>query len=142
MPIDKDVVTSRLSHMREHTKFLKNVTSIPFEEFESDQRNCLSAQHAAQLAIECAIDIGSHIISALDLGQVETYAKIFETLALNGIIDKSLAEKLSKMAGFRNILVHEYLAVDLKLVYENIRQGIDDFIAFVKAVTAFLEKTA
>ncbi len=142
MPVDEQVVMSRLERMRQHVKFLKKITQVPLEEFLADARNHLSAQHATQLAIECAIDIGSHIVSALDLGPVETYAKIFETLALNKIITRPLSEKMCRMTAFRNILVHEYLAVDLKLVFENIEKGTGDFTAFEKAIIAFLEKKA
>jgi uncharacterized protein YutE (UPF0331/DUF86 family) len=42
------------------------------------------------------------------------------------------------MAGFRNILVHEYLEIDRRKVYRVLRDDLGDFDRFVKAVSKLL----
>ena len=44
---------------------------------------------------------------------------------------------LKKMISFRNIIVHEYLLLDLKAVYENLKK-LDDFRKFAKFIEKFL----
>ncbi len=44
------------------------------------------------------------------------------------------------MAGFRNILVHQYLEIDEREVYRNLQLGPDDFETFVDHVLAFLQR--
>lgn len=44
------------------------------------------------------------------------------------------------MAGFRNILVHQYLEIDEGEVYRNLQLGPDDFETFVDHVLAFLQR--
>ena len=39
------------------------------------------------------------------------------------------------MAGFRNILVHEYLEIDRHRVYRALRDDLGDFEKFIKAVS-------
>ena len=42
------------------------------------------------------------------------------------------------MAGFRNVLVHAYLDVDLDVLVRALREGLDDFRAFALHVEAWL----
>ena len=44
---------------------------------------------------------------------------------------------LKKMISFRNIIVHEYLLLDLKAVYENLKK-LDEFRKFAKFIEKFL----
>lgn len=45
------------------------------------------------------------------------------------------------MAGFRNILVHHYLDVDIEKVYSVLQDELDHFLEFVKYVEKYLSKT-
>lgn len=56
------------------------------------------------------------------------------------MISKSLAEKLAKMAKFRNMLVHTYWKIDDKKVYEIIRKNILDLEDFIKEVRSYVER--
>ncbi|MCL4515103.1 MAG: DUF86 domain-containing protein [Firmicutes bacterium] len=47
-------------------------------------------------------------------------------------------QKVAGMAGFRNVLVHQYLQVDLKEVYQILQSGLDDFRSFAGYITDFL----
>jgi uncharacterized protein YutE (UPF0331/DUF86 family) len=51
------------------------------------------------------------------------------------------AQRLSRLAGFRNVLVHEYAKVDPSEVYRNLREGLADFDQFAEYVRRFLEAT-
>ena len=42
------------------------------------------------------------------------------------------------MAGFRNILVHEYLEIDRRRVYQILKDDLDDFERFIRAVSKLL----
>jgi hypothetical protein len=46
------------------------------------------------------------------------------------------AEKLYAMAGFRNILVHGYQDVDLRVVEDIVENHLTDLLAFVAAIRA------
>ena len=59
-------------------------------------------------------------------------------LAKHKILPRLLSKKLTAMAGFRNILVHEYLEIDRKRVYEAIKNDLRDFESFIRAVTKLL----
>jgi len=85
-------------------------------------------------AIQSCIDIGAYIISDSGWETPGSQADIFETLAANKIITRQLSQKMIKMVGFRNRIVHEYEKIDLKIVYEVWRRNIGDIERFCKAV--------
>lgn len=58
-------------------------------------------------AVQQCVDIASIIISDTEAAPPPTMSSSFTALAENRIIDITLAERLSKAVGFRNIAVHE-----------------------------------
>lgn len=49
------------------------------------------------------------------------------------MLPEDLASMMKQIAGFRNVLVHEYLGLDPKIVCKSLKK-IDDFKKFVKYV--------
>lgn len=70
------------------------------------------------MAIESVLDICSMIISKEDLKKPEEYREMILALGQAGILEEEFAEDFSQVAGFRNILVHQYAEVDLETVYQ------------------------
>jgi uncharacterized protein YutE (UPF0331/DUF86 family) len=70
----------------------------------------------------------------LKLGEPTTNSQLFETLALSGWLRAPQSDRLRKMAGFRNLLVHGYAAVDPEIVREVVENHLGDLLDFVAAV--------
>lgn len=83
-----------------------------------------------QRACEAAIDLAMHIVSEKKLGIPQNSRDAFEVLYSNGLIDNDLMKKLKSMIGFRNIAVHNYQSLNLKVVEEIIEKHIDDLKSF------------
>ena len=118
---------------------LENKKSISYEEFEKNSDIQDIVLYNLQVAIEVCLDIGSHIISEKAFGTPEIYSDIARILAKNKVIPENFETIFIKMAGFRNIIVHEYLQIDLKRVYNNL-QRLQDFREYIKYIKEFLEK--
>lgn len=93
-------------------------------------------EHTLQIAIQSALDAASHIISDDRLGEPRTNRSLFDLLAKHGWVTTELAEGLSRMAGFRNILVHGYTEVDPAIVKDVLENHLGDLDAFVAAIRA------
>lgn len=89
-------------------------------------------------ACEQAIDLANHVIRTKKLGVPSTSAESFELLQTEGVIDESLADKLKKMVGFRNAIVHHYQRMELAVVRSVITVGLNDLVAFGDQVLAYL----
>lgn len=137
--INKRIVANRISKMNDYLKVLRGLQKASFEEFTSDPKVRYSAERCLHLAIECAINIGNHIISALQMRKPEEYSDIAVILKENGVIPSEFAEEFVKMIRFRNILVHDYVGLDLSKVYSFLQGNLRDFELFIKYITEFLK---
>jgi len=87
-----------------------------------------------QRICEACIDLAMHIVSEKKLGIPQNSRDAFEVLCSNGIINSNLMNKLKAMVGFRNIAVHNYQAINLKIVQEIIEKHIGDISEFSKII--------
>lgn len=79
------------------------------------------------LSIECLLDIGNHVIADHGYRKPETYSEILKILAEEDVISEKLFRELEGMASFRNVLVHDYLKLDLDMVYQVIKEKLKYF---------------
>lgn len=140
MEIDKDVINSRISKLREYLKILAKLKKEKKKDFIKDYKIYGLAERYLQLSIECILDIGNHLISRLNLEKPETYQEILEILGNNEILPEEFAHKIAKMAGFRNILIHNYLDIDRTIVYDHLQENLTDFKDFNKYIITYIKK--
>ena len=79
------------------------------------------------------IDVCCYLASRDNLGTPASYGECVELLRKAGYIGDSLAQTLLGMVGLRNILVHEYIQVDVERFY-GLLDRIDDFKAFIREI--------
>ena len=82
-------------------------------------------------ACEACIDIAMRLIKLHKLGLPSTSSEGFLMLAQHKFIDYGLAEKMTRMVGFRNVAVHAYTKIDYDIVASVIRLGLDDVLNYV-----------
>jgi len=95
-----------------------------------------------QIAIECILDIGNHLIAEKGFETPDDNEDIIVILGKEGIVPSDFAGRMRGMAGFRNILVHEYTGIDYGLLYDYLVHRLDDFRDFARYLVAYLEKSA
>jgi uncharacterized protein YutE (UPF0331/DUF86 family) len=137
--VDANIVSSRIHRIRECVGFLTKIAKLANEEaFLKDPFLSASAERYLQVAIQAVLDICNHIVADLGLEAPSEYRQVPEILAKQKILPKALATRMASMIGLRNILVHEYLKLDRRLVYQAIQSELDDFTKFIRAVSKFL----
>ena len=112
---------------------LRKVRLLQEDAFLSDPSIIDSAERNLQIAIQAVIDIGNHIAADMDLGTPRDYKEIFQLLIRNNVIPEPLGAKLISMTDLQNILVHDYLEIDLRLIYRIIQGELDVFDEFIAA---------
>lgn len=101
-----------LDELSERLGRLRTLVSKPRSEFDQDAYLRDIVERNLEIAIQCCIDI-SHRIIAMENAQKPTdYYEAITTLGELGILPFEFSQKFAPIAGFRNILVHEYLQVD------------------------------
>jgi uncharacterized protein YutE (UPF0331/DUF86 family) len=99
-------------------------------------------EHGLQLAIECVLDVGNQLIAGEHLGTPQSYREVIELLGQRGILPSDFVSAMRGMPGFRNILVHDYLAVDPGMVWDMLQAGPVQFREFIQYVAAHLRARA
>ncbi len=93
-----------------------------------------------QRACEQCIDMANHIIRLKKLGLPAESAESFTLIRKAGIINSELEKKLKGMVGFRNIVVHQYKDIDIKIVEEIVKKHADDLIEFAGLLVSALSQ--
>lgn len=138
--VDIESIASRFKHLGDYLKILKEVKKINKNTFMDDYHYYGLAERYLQLAIECILDVGSMLIVSLDLRKPSDKQEIIDILEEAKIIPSILSTRLSGIAGFRNLLVHEYVKIDRSKVYSILKNRIPDLEAFAKSITRYLKK--
>lgn len=133
-----EVIRKRLNKLDEYIAILSRVKRYSFEEFMADPERYGSAERFLHLAIEAITDMGNHVIADLGLGVVNSYSDIPAIFAKKGYLSRNLEEKWIRMIGFRNTLVHEYIDIDRKIVFDVLQNNINDLEELKKVFAQFL----
>jgi uncharacterized protein YutE (UPF0331/DUF86 family) len=138
--LDHEAIIARLDKLDEYGKILKELRKMSRSEFVADYHVYGLAERYLQLSIECLLDIGRLIITGLGLRKPDRHQEVIEILWEADIISADLASRLQGIAGFRNILVHDYLKLNRNLVYENLQKGVVDLEDFSREIAELLKK--
>ncbi|WP_160674467.1 DUF86 domain-containing protein [Clostridium sp. C8-1-8] len=136
--VKREIVITRLNKLKEYIDFLKNIKKHSKEEYLRDPFIYGASERFLHLSIECVLDISNHVIADMRFRRPESNREIFQILCDNNIIDKILSSNLSNMAGFRNILVHDYVSLDREMVYDIIINHLKDIESFMKIISEYI----
>ena len=120
--------------IRQIRNYYKLTTGQPFEE-DYLRQDAIAIN--MQRACEQSIDLANYTIKVRKLGLPKESKDSFRLLAENKIIPRELADRLCKMIGFRNILVHEYQDLDLQLMIDVIENHLEDLLIFTDHILQF-----
>jgi uncharacterized protein YutE (UPF0331/DUF86 family) len=132
------VIAERLRKLREVLTNLRELKSVPKDEFVRSYQHHWLAERGLQLAAEVIFDIGNHVLAARFNDHPSDYEDVLERLAAHQVISPELREKLRGLGGFRNVLVHAYLDIDRERVYAAIQQELDGFGGFALEIEDFI----
>jgi len=140
MKFNIDLIKRRVSEIKSSIDGLGSLALMDKERFLSDPNACDAAKYKLLVAIEAALSICNHINAKISKKVPETYADCFIILGESGVISSELAERLAKMAKFRNMLIHIYWEIDNVKVYDIINQDLNDLRMYINDLKNFFGK--
>ena len=140
--VDKALVLRKLALLAEYRRQIQEYAAITLEAYRSDWKAQRIIERTLQMMIELCADIAGHIVSDDGLRTPETYADTFRVLGEAGILSPEQTAVMEKMAKFRNIVVHQYEAVDAEIVVLVLRKHLSDFERFSASVVDHLSPTS
>ena len=139
MVIDRDIVESKLRFLREYLTDLEEYGSVSLSDYQTKKKDQRFVERTLHLSCECCLDIAAHIVSRKGLREPKDNKDVFFVLYENGIISEGVYRAMLKMAGFRNIIVHDYARVEAEIVIGILRRDLGDFRQFAQEIFRYMD---
>ena len=136
--VDRDLILKKLAFVETCVRELRSMARL--DKIDSDVREERFVVHTLQLAAQATLDVASHIVSDERLGEPETNRQLFDLLERAGWTSAENTQAMRDIAGFRNVVVHGYESLDLRIVKDVVAHRLGDLLAFACAVRAGLER--
>ena len=136
--VDPDVVARRLLALGESLRELARPEAGDARALAGDALLRAAVERWLQIAIESCLDVAYHVVASEGWLPPETGRAAFESLAAHGKLPLDLARRLAGAAALRNLLVHDYVAVDLERLARVVREDLGDLRDFAKAVGTWM----
>lgn len=139
-PVNKNSVNQKLKKLADSVKMLEEYRKIKEGDFINDRTISGATIHYLVLGIGVILDVGNHILTEVFQEHGDSYEEIILKLGEKKVVPENFAKDNFEMAKFRNLLIHEYIKVDARQVYENLQKAPDIFRKFAKHYVEFLER--
>lgn len=129
-----DVVAGKVRNIRECVHRIKAVDPGSLAAIEQDQLVQESLVLNVQRACQAAIDLATHLVQVAGLGPPGDSRDAFRLLESAGHLPAGLSARLQAMVGFRNVAVHRYHTLDLRILRSILDGRLGDLLAFAELV--------
>jgi uncharacterized protein YutE (UPF0331/DUF86 family) len=130
-------IERRLERLADCTAKLQVLSERPRAAFDGDSWLRDVAERNFEVAAWCVIDVSMRVGSFERARRTSDAASAIRRMGEIGVIEAQLAASLVGMAGFRNVLAHEYEDVDWDVVWSAFGR-LDELRAFDQQVRAWL----
>jgi uncharacterized protein YutE (UPF0331/DUF86 family) len=138
--INKLHVMRYIGALRHYIKWLGLLQWHSLEEFLANEEIRWAVEHGLQLAVQCVVDIGIHILAGRNLARPENYHEVIVALGEQEIIPKLLADRIAYMADLQAMLIYMYMGVDAEVVFDVLQNNLADFAEFAENIVLYLEQ--
>ncbi len=139
MPSEFSGIERRLNELDERLAKLGPLKEKERVEFDADPYLRDVVERNPEVAAQCCIDICHRLIVLENARKPTDYYEAFLIVGELGVLPADFARRLAPLAGFRNILIHEYLGVDWDQVYKNL-QNLGELVTFTDYIRQWLSK--
>lgn len=133
-----DRIHIRLKLLRSYAKKLYRFQGLTTQELKADEDRRAMIERYLQLACEVVIDIANLLNAEFRFRPADESKESIVILGEEGVLDKEFANEFAGMAGFRNILVHDYVDIDYEKVADILNTRLGDFERFAREVSRYL----
>lgn len=134
-------IREKIADIKEALAILRSYARREEKEFLNNSEAVRAARYTFIVLIEAATNIANHLCARLLNKAPASYAESFLLLGEHNLLDRELAQRLGKMTGFRNLLVHGYGKIDDSKMFKIMCEDLGDLEAFLEAMQYIIEKS-
>jgi len=139
--LDASIVRRHLLALDQALQTLRKHQGRPVDALQSDREELWVVERGLQLCTQNVLDVATHLAASAGR-DVPDYGTAIDQLADLGVLPGEFAARFRPVAGFRNVIVHGYLDVDLEIVHRMLNERLDDFAEFARQVSRYLDSRA
>ncbi len=140
---DQTFIQEKIDLISRDLKRLEEFRDFTIDEMAKDYVRFAALKNFMVEIIGRAIDINQHLIlenAVVTESAPLTYSETFSYLGKSGVLPTDFAKEISKSAGFRNAIVHDYNNLDKGIVYRSVGEAIDQYAEYCKHILKFLKE--
>ncbi len=137
---DRPVVDRHLAALRRALAALRRHAGVSALALRADSDRRWAIERGLQLCAQNALDVASYLSAAAGFDPT-SYGSSIDCLVDAKVLPAKFGARFRGVAGFRNVLVHGYLDVDLDLIAGILTDSLDDFEEFAAHVERWLAET-
>lgn len=138
---DRRIVDRHLLALREAVRELQRHAGVTPNELRADTDRRWAIERGLQVCTQNALDIAAHLCATAGRDS-STYRSSLDCLVKVGVLPADFGDSFSSIAGFRNVLVHNYLDIDLDAVAGMLGEHLADFETFASHIEAWCGKAS
>lgn len=138
MPPEFSGIERRLDELNERLARLEPLKDRSRADFDEDPYLRDIVERNLEVAAQCCIDICHRIISFEKARKPNDYYDAIIRMGELGVLAPDFARTFAPIAGFRNILVHEYLGLNWDEVFDNLKR-LDDLLHFAESIRLWMQ---
>ena len=135
-----DQIHQKLAALEKYVAILKRKGKVTAKTLIEDDDLRGVVERNLHLAAEVVLDVANQLIAEYRFRTPTEYQDSIIILGEEGVLEKEFSQEISKMAGFRNLLVHDYLKIDYEKMADKVNNRLGDFEIFAKSVAKHLSR--
>jgi len=141
--IRENFVLRKITLIQDELVKLADLAKYSLKEITGDFVRQAALERYLERIINRAIDINQHMIAEIATKETSPpldYKETFLRLADLGVYPADFSQRIARSVGTRNILIHEYDAVDYSSIYSSISDCLRDYHAYCNYILIFMEQ--
>ena len=132
--VDQGILKKKIIQVNGSFTMITRYKALTLEEFLDDAIAQNIVEYNLFIIINQLIDMANHIAVDNGYGQIDVLSDGFKLLNKEKYISDKELETYIKMVGFRNIIAHQYIDLSKEIVYNIMKNGLDDIVKFIKII--------
>ena len=124
----------KIGRIQEHVDLLRRIEEDCLQRFDADPIYRGALLHYLYLMADSCISLAEMMIRFKSLRPPQTYSETFDILGESNVLDPEFAYSFARIAGFRNLLAHDYERIDGQRICKGLLSSLQDVEHFLHQI--------
>ena len=138
--VDEAVLARKLAAIRDAVARIREVLPSSAEAFRENRTSREIVILNLFIALQEAIALATHWLADEGWDVPQRYGDAFATLAERQVLERDLAHRLQAASGLRNLIAHQYGAVDADRIFDLASNDVQDLLSFCQQLAQRAER--